>query len=149
MDRTMWVVWSDEDGDGWTKMGTAGRRWGRTLTISPHQMRQLYQAVAMPSFTYAADVWFTPICRDMGEERFRGSIGMACKLSTVQRMATTAVTGALCTSASDVMEVHTNLLPIELMFNKVCHRATLRLVALLETHPLFKPVQQKIGRAHV
>ena len=28
-DRTMWVVWSDEDGDGWTKMGTAGQRWGR------------------------------------------------------------------------------------------------------------------------
>ena len=28
-DRMMWVVQSDEDGDGWTKMGTAGRRWGR------------------------------------------------------------------------------------------------------------------------
>ena len=28
----MWVVRSDEDGDGRTKMGTAGRRWGRTLT---------------------------------------------------------------------------------------------------------------------
>ena len=31
-DRTIWVVRSDEDGDGRTKMGTAGRRWGRTLT---------------------------------------------------------------------------------------------------------------------
>ena len=51
--------------------------------ISPHQIRQLYQAVAMPSFTYMADVWFMPICRDTGEERFRGSIGMAHKLSTV------------------------------------------------------------------
>ena len=48
--------------------------------ISPCQMHQLYQVVAMPSFTYAADVWFMPICRDTGEERFRGSIGMACKL---------------------------------------------------------------------
>ena len=28
----MWVVRSDEDGDGRTKMGTAGQRWGRTLT---------------------------------------------------------------------------------------------------------------------
>ena len=27
-DRTMWVVQSDEDGDGRTKMGTAGQRWG-------------------------------------------------------------------------------------------------------------------------
>ena len=105
-------------------------------------MRQLYQAVAMPSFTYAVDVWFTLIFRDMGEERFRGSIGTACKLSTVQCMATTAIIGALCTSASDVMEVHANIFPIELMLNKVYHRATLRLVALPETHPLFKPVRQ-------
>ena len=28
-DRMMWVVQSDEDGDGRTKMGTAGQRWGR------------------------------------------------------------------------------------------------------------------------
>ena len=27
-DQTMWVVWSDEDGDGQTKMGTARQRWG-------------------------------------------------------------------------------------------------------------------------
>ena len=109
-----------------TKWVLATRRLARpAVGISPHQMRQLYQAVAMPSFTYVADVWFMPICRDMGEERFRGSIGTACKLSMVQRMATTAVTGMLRTSAaaSDVMEAHTNLLPIELMLNKVCHTA--------------------------
>ena len=116
------------------------------MGISPCQMHQLDQAVAMASFTYVADVWFMLICRDMGEERFRGFIGTARKLSTVQCMATTAVTGVLHTSASDVMEVHANLLPIELMFNKVCHRATLRLVALLETHPLFKPVWQSAQR---
>ena len=28
LDWTMWVVRSDEDGDGRTKMGMAGRRWG-------------------------------------------------------------------------------------------------------------------------
>ena len=130
-----------------TKWVLATRRLARpAVGISPHQMRQLYQAVAMPSFTYAADVWFKPICRDTGEERFRGSIGTACKLSTVQHMATTTVTGALRTSASDVMEVHANLLPMELMLNKVCHRATLRLAALPETHPLFKPVWQSAQR---
>ena len=31
-DRTMWVVRLDEDGDGQTKMGMAGRRWVQTLT---------------------------------------------------------------------------------------------------------------------
>ena len=110
--------------------------------ITPRQMCQLYQVVAMPSFTYAADVWFTPACRDTGDERFRGSIGTARKLTMVQRMATAAVTGALCTSASDIMEAHANLMPIELLLNKVCHRATLWLAALPESHSLYKPVCQ-------
>ena len=83
---------------------------------------------------------FTPVCRATGDEKFKGSIGVAHKLSTVQRMASTAIMGALRTSASDVMEAHANMLPLELMLNKVCHRATLRLAALPETHPLFKPV---------
>ena len=34
-DRMMWVVRPDKDGDGRTKMGTAGQRWGRTLTDLP------------------------------------------------------------------------------------------------------------------
>ena len=38
------------------------------------------------------------------------------------------------------------MLLLELMLNKVCHRATLRLAALPETHPLFKPVQQSARR---
>ena len=29
MDWTMWVVRPDKDGDGQTKMGTAGQRWGQ------------------------------------------------------------------------------------------------------------------------
>ena len=105
-------------------------------------MRQLYQAVAIPSFTYVADVWFMPICRDTGDKRFRGSIGTVHKLTMVQRMATTAVMGALRTSTSNIMEVHANLMLIELLLNKVCHRAVLRLAALPESHPLHKPVQQ-------
>ena len=94
-------------------------------SISPRQMHQLYQAVAVPSFTYAADVWFTSICRDSGDERFRGSIGTVCQLATVQCMATVAVMAALCTSASDIMEAHANLMLIELLLNKVCHWAAL------------------------
>src|SRR6266481_858725 len=29
--------------------------------VSPRQMRQLYQVVVVPSYTYAADVWFNPV----------------------------------------------------------------------------------------
>ena len=105
-------------------------------------MHQLYQAVAMLSFTYTADEWFTPICREVGSGKSRGLVGVVHKLSMVQRMATTAIMGVLCTSASDVMEVNANLLPVELMLHRVCHRATIWPVALLETYPLFKPAQQ-------
>ena len=61
-------------------------------------------------------------------------------------MATMAIMGALHTSASDVMEAHANLLPIELTMDRVCHWAALCLTALLESHPLFKPVHQSARR---
>ena len=128
-----------------TKWVLASRHLARPAAgISPRQMHQLCQAVAVPSFTYAADVWLMPICRDTGDKRFRGSIGTVRKLTTVQHMATAAVMGVLHTSASDIMEVHANLMPIELLLNKVCHWASLRLAALLESPPLYKPVHQSV-----
>src|SRR6266481_7089330 len=45
-----------------TKWSLCTRQLARPATgVSPRQMRQLYQAVAVPSFTYAADIWFMPI----------------------------------------------------------------------------------------
>ena len=126
-----------------TKWTLASHRLARlAVGISLRQMRQLYQAITVPSFTYAADVWFTPVCRGVDSGMSSGSIGVARKLSTIQRMATMAITGALRTSTSDVMEAHANLLPIELTMDRVCHRAALCLAALLESHPLSKPVHQ-------
>ena len=129
-----------------TKWTLATRQLARPVaSISSWQMQQLYQAVAIPSFTYAADVWFTPVQRD-GSGRSSGSTGVARKLTTVQHMATTVVTGALRTTATDVMEAHANLLPVELMMNRICFRAVLCLAALPETHPLFKLVKQSSRR---
>ena len=125
-----------------TKWTLATRQLARPAAgKSPWQMRQLYQAVAIPSLMYAADIWFTPVQRD-GLGRSSSSAGVVCKLTTVQCMATMVVTGALFTTATDMMEAHANLLPVELMMNRICFRATLCLTALPETHPLFKPVKQ-------
>jgi len=45
-----------------TKWTLCARRLVRlAMGISLHQMRQLYQAVTVLSFTYAADVWFAPM----------------------------------------------------------------------------------------
>ena len=109
-----------------TKLTLASWHLARpAASISPWQMHQLYQAVAVPSFTYMADVWFMLICKELDAGKSSRSVGVARKLSTVQRMAMMAIMGALCTSASDVMEAHANLLPIELLLHRVCHRATL------------------------
>ena len=89
-----------------------------------------------------ADIWFTLVCWGVDSGMSSRSIGVARELSTIQRMAMTAITGALRTSTSDVMEANTNLLPIELTMDRVCHQATLHLTALPESHPLFKPVHQ-------
>ena len=61
-----------------TKWSLCACRLAKPATgISPHQMHQLYQAVAVPSFTYAADVWFSPIVRSMEGKKARGSVGVA------------------------------------------------------------------------
>ena len=88
-------------------------------------MHQLYQAVAVPSFTYAADVWFEPVERGTEGQRAKGSVGVARKLTSAQHITTVAVTGALCTSATNVMEAHANLWPVELLLCNICHRVAL------------------------
>ena len=84
-------------------------------------MRQLYQAVVIPSFSYAADVWFMPIEQPMGCRMARGSVGVAHRLTSIQRIATMVITGALRTSTTDIFEVYANLWPIELLMHWTCH----------------------------
>jgi len=73
---------------------------------------------------YAADLWFTPTFRDGSDTLQHGPIGVARRLTTVQRIAALAITGAMKTTATDlVLEVHANLLPISLLLQNTCHRA--------------------------
>ena len=82
-------------------------------------MQQLYQAVAVPSFSYAADIWFSPIERPTGCKMAWGSVGVAWRLTSVQQIATTAITGALCTFTTDIFEVHADIWPIEILFHRM------------------------------
>jgi len=104
-------------------------------------MRQLYQAVALPKMLYAADLWFSPSYRDGSDTLQRGSIGVAKKLTSVQRIAALAITGALRSTATDLIETHANLLPITLLLQNTCHRAIIRLTALPNPHPLYAPTR--------
>ena len=125
-----------------TKWTLCTRRLAHHATgISPRQMRQLYQVVVVPSFSYAANIWFSPIERPTGCKMAWGSVGVACRLTSVQQIATMAITGALRTSATDVLEAHADLWPIEILLHRICHRVALWLAALLETHPLYKTIK--------
>ena len=104
-------------------------------------MRRLYRAVAIPKITYAADIWFTPLTRKEGQKRLTGSVGVARKLSSLQHLATIAITGAMKTTATEVLEVHADIQPVDILLNDICHRATLRLASLPVSHPLHKPVR--------
>lgn len=104
-------------------------------------MRRLYCVVAIPKITYTTDIWFTLLQRKEGQKRTSGSVGLVCKLTSIQRIATITITGAMCTTATDALEVLADIHPIDLLLSDACHRATLRLASLPETHPLFKPVR--------
>jgi len=112
-------------------------------------MRQLYLTVAVPKFTYGADIWFKPIY-DNSDRKQRGSMGVAEKLAKIQRIATLGITGAMRTTATDTLDAHANLLPTSLLLQKICHRSAdsaLRLATLPQHHPLHKHLQH-IAKHH-
>ena len=83
--------------------------------IWPWLMRQLYNAVAVPRMTYTVDVWYTPIYKQQGRMRTSSSVGVMGKLASLQRMATTAITGALRSTDMDILDLHVGVLPVGLL----------------------------------
>jgi hypothetical protein len=104
-------------------------------------MRRLYLAVALPKITYGIDIWYSPPTKPTGAARNTGSVGTLKSLQKLQRMATLAITGALRTTPTDLLDAHAGVLPMELALLKVCHRAAVRMLTLPKTHPLHKKVK--------
>ncbi|OBZ72553.1 hypothetical protein A0H81_08075, partial [Grifola frondosa] len=92
----------------------AKSRYGLTFGL----VKKLYLAVAVPSMLYAADIFLTPVCMLPGSKRLHGSVGVVRKLEHVQRQALLIMTGAMRTTATDVMGTHANLLPFILLVDK-------------------------------
>lgn len=100
-------------------------------------MRRLYLAVALPKIVYGLDVWYSPPNKPTGSTRNEGSVGTLKLLQKLQRIASIAITGALRTTPTDLIDAHAGILPMELAILKVCHRAAVRLLTLPKSHPLF------------
>ena len=86
---------------------------------------QLYLAVAVPKMLYAVDIWFQPIYSETSNMTKCGSKGVATKLARVQCIALLSITGTMCTTASDVLEILANVWSIELHIQNLCQQAAL------------------------
>jgi ribonuclease HI len=68
------------------------------------------------------------------------------KLTKAQRIAAIAITGCFRTTATDYVEPHANLMPLDLLLKDMCYRAFTRLVSLKGNHPLVEVVRKATSR---
>ena len=101
-------------------------------------IRQLYLAVALLKITYRINTWYAPPHKAPGTIKNTGSVGVLRALQRIQRVATLAITGALHTTPTDLLDAYAGLLPMELTLSKACHRTAVRILTLPNTHPLHR-----------
>ncbi len=114
-------------------------------SIPSQYVWQLYQAVGVAQFQYTSGVWYTTSHLSPGGKKKQGLIRVTAKLTSIQRAAATAVTRAMKTTAADVLDMHANLIPVELTMDKAKFNSAVQLCTLLETHPLHKIMQEAAG----
>jgi ribonuclease HI len=114
--------------------------------ISTAGTKQLYNTVAIPRFTYGADVWYTYLHKPEGANKTKGSVAITNKFRSIQRKVAKAITGGLSSTAGDILDVHAYILPIDLLFCKLLFRASLWLCTLPQSHPLHPLVRSVTHR---
>ena len=139
-------VWFDQS-LGFRKQATAAMEKGgryvaqlnriarTTRGMSGELTRRLYVAVVIPKMTYASPIWFRTI-HEKPNGRLGGSIGLAKHIASMQRLAAIRITGAMRTTAGDILDLHADLWPTRLLMDKIAYRTTLRLCTLTNDHPL-------------
>ncbi|KAK7002023.1 hypothetical protein R3P38DRAFT_3215776 [Favolaschia claudopus] len=73
---------------------------------------------------YGLPVWYKPVVEREGSRR-AGAVWVAKALGNVQRQACKLITGALRTTATDVLDFHANLLPVHIRLNRSAYNAAL------------------------
>ena len=114
------VLWTNQI----SRLGTTGL---------PTKLQCLYLSVAMPRITYATNVWYTPVAPSTWNPcTCTRSVRIAQKLNSVQQCTLITLSGALCSTASNILKIHSNILPM--------HLTTEHAAALLFDSPLFHPL---------
>ena len=87
--------------------------------LSPGKVWQLYNTVAVPTFTYVADIWYIPPFKQADHTKLSSLVAPTKAFTSLQRQVTHYITGGINGTAEDILEVHTNVLPVDLLFCKV------------------------------
>ena len=101
--------------------------------IQAKYTQQLYLSIAIPCMFYAADISLT-LQQNAGSSQLSSPNNWAVmnKMASIQHRAAIMITGAMKTTATDILELMANLLPFWISVDKICYRAAIRLTML---HP--------------
>ena len=111
--------------------------WG----VTPKYARRLYIGVALPRMLYGIDVWCGPPNDPQSGRTAIGSAKVISQLTRIQHSGAIAITGALHTSLTNMLDICAFLLPRLLTVKKWRHHAAVHLSFLPLEHPLYKPVK--------
>ncbi|KAJ3476748.1 hypothetical protein NLI96_g10952 [Meripilus lineatus] len=131
---------------GTSTMLAVARLSKSTKGLPQRYAMQLYRSVVQPKVEYGLPVWYEPVRKRPGEKRKKGSVGVARKLGKVQRLAARVITGGFRTTATDVLDYHAGLPPIDIHLNQVVFNAAVRMATLPKHHPLHKAVKRCSNR---
>jgi ribonuclease HI len=117
--------------------------------MKPEAARQLHQSVFLPKVTYAADIWWEAPYRNPSDMQNQGAVGFTKKHQAAQHISALNITGALCTSPTDVLDTHAGIFPVELKLRKAHHQAAIRLASAPREHPMRKLANREGKKAPV
>jgi hypothetical protein len=94
---------------------------GSTWGMSTGPALQIYTAMARSAITYGANAWYTPACLPGARK------SVTKKLQAIQGRCLRVATGAYKATATEALEVETNIEPIDIFLEKQVAKTTLRL----------------------
>jgi len=121
------------------KWTTAFKRFTRAAAgIRINEARKLYNAVAVPKISYAADLWFRPknLRSTDPNSTETGPRLLTKRLEAIQRNAAISITGALRTSPGDATIVHANLTPLGILLKETSLKGYARMATRPSSHPI-------------
>lgn len=109
--------------------------------VNAKNMRRFYLSIALPKILYASELYLFP--DKQGRNSSRKHIQ---KLTWIHRMAAIKMTRALRTTATNVAEIHANIMPLAKLISQRNQRAALRIATKKEQDPIHKLLKEVARR---